>query len=762
VSLPPGYTLAASSLQAQTSAGQSAVSSTGQFTATVYGDGPQLCTILGPSGKPVLVGWLAGDRKTISTKSTAEVLLYFGLGAFAHRESVRSWTLDTIAQSSQLAAVTEAVNTALAANPEALNQSPADITAAVRTALTALQGSRAATPAARRSVASSAAGSRSVLIDPSDSRSGITPVQETMTSVKIINAYRRRAWAYVDRVSYVPSSGGAAVPSPEKITNFEIQPVFSPSGLIGTFVDIMYGNCAYSQISTDPISLPLNPADAKETTYKLTVVGAGLYKGDADSITSDQSRGLYYVTGKTILRDFVLPLILNVVMNLKGEELDDMLEWYNGSAVLGDLINTLFVAAPGIWDKAYAGDMSGAVWDAYQTIQTSGTVKAAFLELIRSGFSNIKDANRFTEYAQGFLNVLALGDIILTSIDSAVQATHVAISNRADIWNITVNGSKVKLSPAVSYIMPNETATLHAAVPDATGSSGEAPLLAYHWTGTGTHGSLSDGTHQGNDFDSNSADVVYKPKGSSAGTDTVTVEVLLVAGGARTPLGAASASVTVQERSHAPTLYPRKVSVYPGDSQTFTAQLDMTGVDPRGLTFRWSTPGAYGTLKNGNSSFETTSSSMDYFAKAGVEGQDTVRVEALVVKEGKKTSLGAATSTILVEKRKTVMMGDFSVEVVDTGDNRYAIFPCVIVPKVEGASHYSVYCYGFNDWAYYGTSLSINSPFGGSTMDRGNAYYVPVAGFWADYGPNGEVDEGTIDWYYSRFKGMQVEVTITY
>jgi hypothetical protein len=202
--------------------------------------------------------------------------------------------------------------------------------------------------------------------------------------------------------------------------------------------------------------------------------------------------------------------------------------------------------------------------------------------------------------------------------------------------------------------------------------------------------------------------------------------------------------------------------VYPGDSQTFNAQLDMTGIDPRAVTFRWSTPGSYGTLKNGNTSFETTSSSMDYVAKADVEGHDTIRVEALVTKDGKNTSLGAATSTVLVEKRKTVMMGAFSVEVVDTGNGRYAMYPCVIVPKVEGASRYSVYCYGFNDWAYYGTSLSLVSPFGGSTMDRGSAYYVPVAGFFAGYGPNGEVDEGTLNYYKRRFKGMQVEITVTY
>lgn len=84
--------------------------------------------------------------------------------------------------------------------------------------------------------------------------------------------------------------------------------------------------------------------------------------------------------------------------------------------------------------------------------------------------------------------------------------------------------------------------------------------------------------HSGNSFDSSSADVDYKPKGAGGGSDTVSVEVFLVAGGTRTSLGTASAKVTVQKRDDAPSIYPRKVSVLPGGSQGFTTRLTATGM----------------------------------------------------------------------------------------------------------------------------------------------------------------------------------------
>ena len=684
------------------------------------------------------------------------MLLYFGLGAAMHGAAVRSWAIDTIPQRSELATVTQAITTALAANPNALNESTPAITTAVKDAVTSIAGSRSVKRAIARAVFASAATSRSVLIDPSDTRSGLTPVQETMSSVKLINAYRRRGWAYFERVSYVPAAGGAEVPSPAKVTDFEVPPISGTSGLIGTFVDIMYGNNAYSQISTSPVSLPLNPSDAKQTTYKLTTVGLGAYKGDADSITSDQERGLRYVAGKTILCDFVIPLVLNVLLTAKGEQIDDYLEWLNGSAVVGDLINTLFVAAPGIWDKAYAGDMRGAVWDAYQAIQTSATVKLVFLEMLRQGFSNIKDANQFTDYAGTFLNVLALGDMILTAIDSAVQVCQVSSCDRADIWTITVNGSKVKLTPATASIMPDEKATFHAAVPDATGS-GESPVLAYRWSCTGAYGSLTDSMHSGNSFDSSSADVDYKPKGAGGGSDTVSVEVFLVAGGTRTSLGTASAKVTVQKRDDAPSIYPRKVSVLPGGSQGFTTRLTATGMTGT-ITYRWSTPGAYGTLSQGVKEVETSASAMNYVAQSGVEGTDTIRVEAFLTTEGKKRSLGAATATVAVEKRRSIVMGSFEVEGKDLPNNKFSIGAFVIIPKVEGAEHYSVNCYGFNDWAYYGTSLSLSGPPFAGAEDRGSAWYDGISGMGGD----GRITEGDMNWYRARFSGMVVEVTVTY
>ncbi len=746
VSLPDGFSLAPSSLRAATAAGSATIDSAGAFTATVYGGGLQLCTILGPSGKPVLAGWVGSGRTTVDARSTAEVLLYFGAGAFAHRGDVARWSIDTIAGRSEVDTLAAVIVTALASDAEALGKGSDTITAAANAAVASMQASRAAKIAAQTS--SRAASTRSALIDPSDTRSGITPVQESIDSVKLINAYRRRAWAYFDRVSYVPASGGEAVSSPAAVTNFQVAPVAGAAGLIGTFVDIMYGNYAYSQIETDAVSLPLTPTDAQKTTYRLTVVGPGASAGDEASLTAEQIKGRNWVIGKSLVLDFAVPLFMNCIMPHKSNEIDNYLDQVQGSAFLSDFINLLSTTCPSVWTKAESGDMAGAAWDVVNAILTSNALKLIFLDLVRSGFENIADANQFWDYAESFMNVLGLGDFILTAFDSAVQVTQAGLSNRADVWTITVNGSKVKLTPVKSSITSDDTVSLHAAVPDTTGS-GDSTVLAYHWKNTGTVGGLSDGLHTSNEFDSSVADVTFTPTGS-AGTDTVTVEAFVKQGGTTTSLGTATATVTVQSKSSGPVLYPRKVSILPSGTQTFEARLDTSSVDGE-VTYVWTTPGTYGMLSGGATTLQTTASTMTYQAKVGVEGSDSIRVEAFVTKNGTRTSLGAATSRIAVEKRRTVIMGRWEVLLYqNNGTPWVGVF--IVIPKVDGAERYNVHCYGFNDFAWYGTSLDLSKP--SSFSDERDSEY------WQ--GITGGGDTGAYPWYQARFAGMVVEVTVTY
>ncbi|NLI00164.1 MAG: hypothetical protein GX446_11825 [Chthonomonadales bacterium] len=750
VSLPAGYGVAADTLRVVTSVGESPVKPDATFTARVYNEGLQLTRIVGPGGKTALLGWLGGGHTEISARSTAEVLVYFGLGAYGHRGSVRRYAIETISQRAEVAAVESAIVTALLADPEAIGNGSTAVTDAVLAAVAAIRGDSGSSGTLARG--------RGILIDPSDTRSGITPTQDGNKSLNITNAYRRRAWAFIDRVSYVPAAGGDAVPSPAKVTDFEIPPTASTSGLIGTFVDIMYGNNAYAQITSGPHDLPLSPADAKQTTYRLTVVGAGIGAGDEGKLTEEQIRKWRWVVGKTIVRDFVLPITLNIVMNLTGDQIDDALDFIAGSAVLADFINTLLVSAPDIWVLAAAGDNSGACWAAYNAIMNSGTLKLAFFDLIRMAFKDIRDANAFFDHYMSVMNVLALGDVILTAVDSVVQGTQIALSNRADVWDVTVNQSKAKLTPATSHIMVGERVALHAALPDATGGT-NPPVLAYHWKCTGTVGRLTDGMHTGSEFDSSSADATFESTGNREGTDTVTVEIFERTGGQSVSQGTASATVSVKGTSQAPTIVPRRVSVFPGDTQTFSVRLDKTNLGNAKVTYVWTPPGTYGMLTQGQTRIETESDTMTYQARVGNEGSDSVRVEAFVYRDGKKESLGAATASIAVEKRKSIVMGRFLVETrVYPDDGRFSIGAYVIIPKVDGAERYSVNCYGFYDWAYYGSWLSLSKPPDNRWEDHGGEFWQAVSGLQGD----GSGDPAAENWYRRRFAGMVVEVTVTY
>ncbi len=750
VTLPVGYPLAASALRATTAISDTSVGADGSFTTKVYNEGVQLCTVLGPNGKIAMFGWIGGGHTTISARSTAEVYLYFALGVYGHQEAVRLAAIAAIAERPETATVEAAIASALASDPEAIGNGATAVTDAVKAAVASMLGDSGA-----QSQSEAKRGGRGMLIDPSDTRSGITPIQDGSTTLKVINSYRRRCWAFIERVSYVPAAGGDAVPSPAKVTDFEIGPTSGTSGLVGTFADIVSGTSAYAQTSTGPFTVPRTPSDAQKTTYKLMVVGLGAWPGDEAQMTADHSRAWKFVVTKQIIRDFLLPIGLNIVMGLKGSQIDRALESYIGATVLGDFINTLMVSAPDIYTKAASGDMEGAMWDALTAVRTSGTLRAFWFELCRMVFTDYMEGQAFMGYTEKFMAVLTLGDIILTSIDSYVQCQHVALSSRADSWDITVNGSKAKLTPPAAHIMADETASFHASLPDVTGGT-DQPVLAYHWKCAGTAGRLKDGMHTGTEFDSSSADVTFEATGNRAGTDTITVEIFERKGGQSVSQGTATSTVGVKDRSKAPVVLPRKVSVFPSDTQTFTAQVDYQAAGGANITYVWSTSGNYGLFKGGVKQMETQSRTVDYQALISVEGTDTVRCEAFLTKDGKRESLGASTATAIVEKRRSIVMGRFTVEGKELGNGRFSIGAYVIVPKIDGASSYAVRGYNFYDWAYYGESLSLSIP--PVPEDRGSEYWAFISGMWG----GGAVDQGAMDWYRRRFAGMVVECTVTY
>jgi hypothetical protein len=65
----------------------------GQFSLASSDNGSQIAVVLSPRGTPMLLGWLDANHANISASTTAEVLVYFGLGGYlidapANRETL--------------------------------------------------------------------------------------------------------------------------------------------------------------------------------------------------------------------------------------------------------------------------------------------------------------------------------------------------------------------------------------------------------------------------------------------------------------------------------------------------------------------------------------------------------------------------------------------------------------------------------------------------------------------------------------------------
>jgi hypothetical protein len=193
VQLPAGVTVPLQSLTVQGSLDNVAVSSSGAFSITTYSPGAQLVAVLSPSGNPMLMGWLDASHTTIDAESTAEVLLWFGAGIPNLPADARQTALAALATTPALDGVTQAIETGLVASPDTFANPNQPLTDALTQVLAPI---RQGMPGTILDIAD-------VLVQPgaSSPQSGLSVIQDPPYSAHVTNAFRRRAWAFVQRVS---------------------------------------------------------------------------------------------------------------------------------------------------------------------------------------------------------------------------------------------------------------------------------------------------------------------------------------------------------------------------------------------------------------------------------------------------------------------------------------------------------------------------------------------------------------------------------
>lgn len=763
VALPPGATLSPGSLRIVHALTEVEVSSAGTFTTVVPQGEVQLAAAHTAANQPVLFAWLDETARTLGVRSTAEVMAYFDAGGFmlpdsAHRRQLRQ----LIATGVALGPLEAAISQALLAAPGTLTLDVPAIREARIAVVQALAAQASAAPA------------RAMQVDPSAQQSGVAVDQTGFRNVTITNAWRRRVVAFVDRIAYTPKGGGAEIPSPLPGGPLRIGAVTSATSVIGTVVDLLFGTFAWVPVVAPVQTLPLFPVDALRTRYRVTVVGGGL-PNSAVPLTALQGQKQIEAEAETILFDLLVPLI-DQLLNAHNlarvandqQELDTILHKFL------DLNPTNLLAAIG------NGDWMGFWNELLKLLFDTGGGQSFIIEAFivpnaaKTGLEAIKSVDDAVErFVKPWSRALTAVEVLATTADIAFVLKGLADARRAEAWEVTVNAATISLSPEVLHISPDESPNITVFVHEATG--GTSPQFLYRWSTTGQAGKLcGQDTNQGGNycgtlFDTPRDIVAYAPHGLVGGTDQVKVEVWLKEGNVYHVVGEATMSVTV----HLPEvrILPANQSILPGNWATYTAQVDEGLEDGGTLSYRWTTPGAYGAFAGGATDLEVPQVSMAYHARNGVEGTDPITLTVYSTKDGVKRTVGSAQGTAEVTQTPTIVMGTWLVgEPVGLDAGRQCVAAYLTFPLVTGAVSYELHAYGFNDTAAWGTEIqeTFQPPFEpwigcslagwGRNGANASAYWMMLTGF---AGPQASIGNA-IGTFQSRFAGMTVEVKVRY
>ncbi len=671
--LPAGANVTVASVQ--NAFGSSAPASDGSFDFTSVAESEMFAIAVGPGGKMLLSGLLqAGSAKyttQLSARSTAVCLAYTVLGVGVYLPSTQEQYLAAIQASPTLSVLEAAVSAALVARGEGW----LDLTdPALKSALSAMQAALSPTALSSSTSMAGRAHSESLAASGSDGRvttegmvidktartSGIQITGDGVATITISNAYRRRSYAYVNRVSYQDTYTGAITDSPATVgvQPMKIDATKGITNSLVTLAQLFAGvNDFYDPVVYPDVPTPIAPAGAALTTYQVTSVGLGVSYGDLALLTPDQHTGLRQVIAETVVFDIIVPIFCGIVLPIAAAPIAAFIPTF-GVSRLKDLITTLAASDDIFLNKIVAANrpLSEVLWDTLLTIVGSEQFKDAILGFFQdcidalSATATLPATNVVNIGAKALLDAISALDLSAQAFDLVVTGLSYAFSDLADQFTINVTKSDVRLNPLNPTLDPavltQTNFTLTVVDSDLTAAD-----LSYQWNCTCLFGDISDGTQtntsNGNSFPSSSGNIAYTPRGNARGGDKELVSGTIYKGhvltpgmqGSRVPIGTAYSTIT-----YSAAITPSPLSLLINTQQTFTANISTTLLaSGTALNYVWTLTG--GGSIGATSTVTTTTPSISYTA-GPMAGTDTLSL-SVTTTTGSVVTTGSATITVL-------------------------------------------------------------------------------------------------------------------
>ncbi|MEO9021507.1 MAG: hypothetical protein ABI290_05175, partial [Ginsengibacter sp.] len=475
---------------------------------------PNVVYLFDKNKNVILAGFITDSTNTISVASTAEVLLYFGMGTTFQPHEIMEKFINGIGKVPGVTEWKTELEVMFKNDPLMLQKGL--FVESLKTKVDAIikTGTIPRRPA-------------DITVDANDTRSGLQLSEKGLNSFIIQNGIRRRAHAFVYKMDYTDLDGDSktVIPNIGSSTTSIVDFNISPTGAIRDYKGVMQDWAAgkgmeFAVTTNGPTAIPLEDNE-KEANFKIRVVGPG--KPVFASMTTYERERWWNVSLKTALFDFLMPIVLDAIghkeilknMNTKlniGDNLKNL-------EALVEKTKDLIAAIPAATDALESGDYKKVTTEVFFAITNSrlGNVADDWLKFLynnvaeyvqKNGSEYYKDALVFDDRLENLLKVLEVLDLGLKGVDYARLTGAILQSKTLEEWDLKAQELKLTLDPKEFTIGPLDQKLLTANMKTSLGD--DMPVIEYQWETTGKYGYLwDDRGHKGNAFSSSIKEAYY-------------------------------------------------------------------------------------------------------------------------------------------------------------------------------------------------------------------------------------------------------------
>ena len=698
-------------------------------------------------GDLILAGFLTDDRKEISTSTTAEVLLYFGMLSSIRTTSYKSAFVENIANEQAFIDFSNDFEALFAGNPKTLSEGA--FTTRLNEAVVALEGKKTMDIGYK------------IDVDPNESESGILMNKIGKDKLSMTNWFTRRAQAFMYMVSYEDDSGNevtvlsdisnSVMPDKEvEIPHISLLDESDDNQNNQNFNVALCGSDALNRsVTTEEIDLALTGDNTKET-WEVAVVGPGASKINFNGrdMTVNERAKFEELAIETFIMDYFLPVLMDIGGNKDIYDDKTLQEADEIVTIVESILRAHEPSIEAVFDGLFATALEEFLPFLYDDIRLSNdlrTILWALYKYVDDGNS----PNTFIQNNELIEEGMERYNKVLSSIHESFRNSEGlqcirkmnTITSNFEKWKVVVEKGIVDLDP--QYMVTTNEADGKEIWAEVI-VSGNGPY-EYEWSTTTQFGGfLSDVKgNNGSSFTTDSDTILFISTASNEqlsdngeNLETVTVTVYEGTGSNRVEIGSDQMQVNVKKGQ--PLYIKPNNSTLEGDENLTLYLVNSMNqrIVPdteRDYKVVWRTQGKHGRFEGISKSLTTyNESTIEYTCTDTETAEGEEEVFARVYSRLKNSSEGyklydelEATIKIRNDERveyETLKLEFYQTECVDDRNSDQMV---VYVDKVEDATqYYVVYEEIYFGWAdEYGNRSPISW-----TNDNYNDYYITDLG----------------------------------